>query len=211
MHNFVQRYVQFCQTYVQEKFWHVKKQDVLRLLSVLMKWWCDILIDFVVKLSNSNEYMNVMIVVNQLTKMRHMILLKMLDVIEVAEVFTKNIFKLHALPDTIVSDHEDQFILTFWKMLCKWLQINAWLSTAFHSETDEQIKIVNMIMKQYLQMYCSYLQDDWEKWLSLTEFTTNNTTNKSTDITSFYAIYRQDSQIEFESQTEIDEHDSMIK
>ena len=35
--------------------------------------------------------------------------------------------------------------------------------------------------------------------------------NKSTDITSFYAIYRQDSQIEFESQTEINEHDPMIK
>src|SRR5947207_2590860 len=36
-------------------------------------------------------------------------------------------------------------------------------------------------------------------------------TNESTHITSFYSIYRQDSQIEFESQTEIDEHDSMIK
>src|SRR5438045_3835688 len=36
-------------------------------------------------------------------------------------------------------------------------------------------------------------------------------TNKSTDITSFYAIYRQDPQIRFEPQTEIDEHDPMIK
>ena len=35
--------------------------------------------------------------------------------------------------------------------------------------------------------------------------------NESTDVTSFYVIYRQDSQIEFESQTEIDEHDFMIK
>ena len=36
-------------------------------------------------------------------------------------------------------------------------------------------------------------------------------TNESTDITSFYAIYEQDSQIKFEPQTEIDEHDFMIK
>ena len=35
--------------------------------------------------------------------------------------------------------------------------------------------------------------------------------NESTDVTSFYVIYRQDSWIRFESQTEIDEHDSMIK
>ena len=144
-------------------------------------------------------------------KMRHMISLKMLDVIEVAKVFTKNVFKLHELSDMIVSDHEDQFISTFWKTLCKQLQISAWLLTAFHSETDEQTEIANTIMKQYLQMYCSYLQDDWEKWLPLAEFTTNNTTNKSTDITPFYAIYEQDPQIGFESQTEIDEHDFMIK
>ena len=78
-----------------------------------MRQWHNISIDFVVKLSNSNEYMNVMIVVDQLMKMRHMILLKMLDVIEVAEVFTKNIFKLHELSDMIVSDCEDQFISTF--------------------------------------------------------------------------------------------------
>ena|SRR5438045_2091884 len=68
---------------------------------------------FIVKLPNSNEYTNVMIVVNQLTKMRHMILLKTLDIIEVAKAFMKNIFKLHELSDTIVSDHGGQFISTF--------------------------------------------------------------------------------------------------
>ena len=35
--------------------------------------------------------------------------------------------------------------------------------------------------------------------------------NKSTNVTSFYMTYKQNSQIEFESQTEIDEHDLMIK
>ena len=63
--------------------------------------------------------MNVMIVVNQLMKIRHMISLKMLDVIEVAEVFMKNVFKLHELSDMIVSDCGGQFILTFWKTLCE--------------------------------------------------------------------------------------------
>ena len=140
-----------------------------------------------------------------------MISLKTLDVIEITEIFTKNIFKLHELSDTIISDHRDQFISTFWKTLCKWLQISTQLLTVFHSETDKQIKIANMIMKQYLWMYYSYLQDDWKKWLFLTEFTANNMMNKSTDVTSFYIIYEQDSWIEFESWTEIDEHDSMIK
>src|SRR5438046_3094113 len=102
MHDFVQRYVQFCQTCVQGKPWHAKKQGVLRPLPVPMRQWRDISINFIVKLPNSNEYMNVMVVVNQLMKMRHMILLKMLDIIEVAEAFMKNVFKLHELPDMIV-------------------------------------------------------------------------------------------------------------
>ena len=161
----------------------------LTLLLVLMRQWCNISINFIVKLSNSNEYTNVMIVVNQLTKMRHMISLKTLDIIEVAKAFTKNVFKLHELPDTIVSDREGQFVLTFWKTLCKRLNIEAWLLTAFHPETDDQTENANMIMKQYLWMYCSYLQDDWEKWLSLTEFTVNNMMNKSTNVILFYMTY----------------------
>ena len=57
--------------------------------------------------------MNVMIVVNQLTKIRHMISLKTLDIIEVVKVFIKNVFKLHELSDMIISDYENQFILIF--------------------------------------------------------------------------------------------------
>jgi len=41
-------------------------------------------------------------------------------------------------------------------------------------------------------MYYSYLQDDWEQWLPLAKFTANNTINKLTGITPFYATYRQD-------------------
>ena len=64
MHDFVRRYVWFCSTCTWEKSWHVKKQDILQFLSVFMWWWWDILIDFIVNLSNSNDYMNVMIVID---------------------------------------------------------------------------------------------------------------------------------------------------
>ena len=83
-----------------------------------MWWWQDILIDFVVDLSNNNDYINIMIIVDWLMKMRHMISLKLLDIVKIAEVFTQNIFKLHELSDTIISDHENQFITIFWKTLC---------------------------------------------------------------------------------------------
>jgi len=48
-----------------------------------------------------------MIVVNQLTKMRHLIPLENIDIDTVAEAFVKHVFKLHRLPDMIISDHGD--------------------------------------------------------------------------------------------------------
>jgi len=44
-------------------------------------------------------------------------------------------------------------------------------------------------MEQYLQIYYSYLQDNWEKWLPLAEFTANNTINELIGITLFYTTY----------------------
>ena len=87
MHDFIQKYIWFCLTCIQEKNWHMKKQNVLQFLFISMWWWWDILIDFIINLSSNNDYMNVMIIINQLIKMRYMISLKSLDIIKVTEVF----------------------------------------------------------------------------------------------------------------------------
>ena len=115
----------------------MKKQDVLWFLSVFMWWWRDILIDFIVDLSNSNDYTNIMIIINWFMKMRHMISLKLLDVVEIAEVFTQNVFKLHELFNMIISDYRNQFITIFWRILYTWLEINSQFLTVFYFETDD--------------------------------------------------------------------------
>ena len=139
-----------------------------------------------------------MIIINWLMKMRHIISLKSLDIIEIVKIFIQNVFKLYELSDMIIFNHKNQFITIFWKTLCTQLRIEAWLSTAFHFKTDDQIKNVNTIIKQYLWMYCLYLQDDWKKWFFLIEFITNNIMNKLTNMILFYIIYKQNSQIRFE-------------
>ena len=107
IHDFVRKYVWFCSTCAQEKTWHVKKQDVLQFLPVFMWQWQDILIDFIVDLLNDNNYMNIMIIINWLMKMRHIIFLKLLNIVKIAEIFTQNVFKLHELLNTIIFDHKD--------------------------------------------------------------------------------------------------------
>ena len=66
-------------------------------------------------------------------------------------------------------------------------------------------------MEKYLQIYYSYLQDDWEKWLPLAKFTANNIINKSIGIMLFYITYRQDPQFKFKPQPEIDIIGPIIK
>ena len=46
-------------------------------------------------------------------KMRHMISLKSLNVVEIVEIFTQNVFKLYELSDMIIFDHRNQFIVIF--------------------------------------------------------------------------------------------------
>ena len=91
--------------------------------------------------------MNIIIVVNKFTKLQHLIAFKFLDVETIVDVFIKNIFKLHKLSDMIISDYDNQFVFTFWKILYTRLKIEVWLSTVHYSETDDQIENMNLIMK----------------------------------------------------------------
>jgi len=88
-----------------------------------MQRWRDILINFIVDLPNSNRFINIMVVINRLIKMRYMIPIDLINAILVAKCFIKHVFKLYRLPNTIVSNHRSQFVLNFWQALCKQLSI----------------------------------------------------------------------------------------
>jgi phage gp36-like protein len=78
-----------------------------------MQRWRDILINFIVDLPSSNGFINIMVVVDRLMKIRYMIPMELINAILVAECFVKYIFKLHRLPNLIISDYRSQFVLDF--------------------------------------------------------------------------------------------------
>ena len=71
------------------------------------------LIDFIVDLPSSNGFINIIVVVNRLIKMQYMIPIDSINAILIAEYFVRYIFKLHRLPNSIISNHENQFVLDF--------------------------------------------------------------------------------------------------
>jgi hypothetical protein len=68
--------------------------------------------------------------------MRHIIPIKSINTISVAEYFVKYIFKLHRLPNLIISNCGSQFVLDFWQALYKQLNIQIRLLTTFYLKTD---------------------------------------------------------------------------
>jgi transposase InsO family protein len=84
-----------------------------------------------------------------------------------AELIIQHIVKLHGLPDTIVSDRGPQFVAEFWKHLCRILEVDSRLSTAYHPETDGQTEVENRELEKYLRIYVNYQQDNWSQWLAL--------------------------------------------
>jgi len=105
MHDYVRKYIQAYRIYVRGKTSYVKKQGVLWPLPIPIQRWRDILIDFVVDLPSSNGFTNIIVVINRLIKMRYIIPIDLINIILVAECFIKHIFKLHGLPNLIISNH----------------------------------------------------------------------------------------------------------
>ena len=69
-----------------------------------------------------------------------------------ARLFRDNMWKLHELPESVVSDRGPQFAVELTKELNRMLGIEIRLSMAFHSQTDEQTEQMNQELEQYLML-----------------------------------------------------------
>ncbi|TKA68421.1 hypothetical protein B0A49_13253, partial [Cryomyces minteri] len=173
--------------------------------------WKDISMDFFTDLPESHGCTAILVVVDRLSKMRHYIACKSMDATELARVFLIHVWKLHGLPDSILSDRGMQFVSAFWRTLTARLGIQARLSTAYHPESDGQTENANASMEQYLRMYVSYQQDDWVDWLPMAEFVANNHMSETTNVSPFLANYGQHPRLGFEPRVSNEEHGSRGK
>jgi hypothetical protein len=189
MHRFVTDYVKSCDCARNKAIRH-KPFGLLQPLPIPNRPWSSISTDFIVELPPSNGYNAISVWVCRLTKMAHFIPCNTSTTADqLADIFLNNIFRLHGLPNDIVSDRGPQFISRFWSTFCKTLKIRTNLSTAFHPQTDGQSERVNQVLEQYLRNFLNYNQDNWTDLLPLAEFSYNNTIHTSTNTSPFHATY----------------------
>jgi len=130
--------------------------------SIPEKPWTYISADFITKLPIAQGYNSILVVVDRLTKMVHFISTTEKTLAEgLARLFRDNMWKLHRLPESIVSDRGPQFTAGIMWELNRMLGIKSKLSTAFYPQTNRQTERVNQELEQYLRMFINHRQEQW--------------------------------------------------
>jgi len=130
--------------------------------SIPEKPWTHISADFIMKLPLAQGYDSILVVVDILTKMVHFIPTTEKTLAEeLARLFRDNVWKLHGLPESIISDRRPQFAAGLIQELNKMLGIKSKLSMVFHPQTDRQTERVNQELEQYLRMSIDHRQEQW--------------------------------------------------
>jgi len=135
----VKQYVERYNTYQHNKNCTEQLAGKLMPNSIPEKLWTHILVDFITKLPLAQGYDSILVVVDQLTKMVHFILtMEKMSAEGLARLFRDNVWKLHRLPKSIISDRGPQFMAGLMRELNRMLGIESKLLMVFYPQTDGQ-------------------------------------------------------------------------
>jgi hypothetical protein len=93
---------------------------LLQSLPLPTQAWIVVSLDFIEWLPSSNRYNVIMVVVDKFTKYAHFIpLAHPFTAFQVAQVYMDHIYKLHGLPQALISDRDRIFTSSVWQNLFK--------------------------------------------------------------------------------------------
>ena len=105
------------------------------------------------------------------------------------KTYLKEIFKLHFIPISTISDRDSRFTSRFQQSLQKSLVTRLGMSTSYHPQTYGWNEMTIQNLKDMLQACVIHYLNAWDTHLPLVDFSYNNSYHISIKFAPFEALY----------------------
>lgn len=185
------RFVRSCHTCQAGKDSQQAKPGLTLSLPVPEEPWQSVSLDLIGPLPRTRHGRNAIVVfVDRLTKMAHFAATTMeVTAPQLAELFLREVVRLHGFPRDLVSDRDPRFTAGYWEQFWKALGVRLSMSTAYHPQTDGQTERTNKTLESILRAYVGWKLNDWDQHLTMAEFAYNSAPQASTRYSPFYLNY----------------------
>ena len=187
----VSEFVTKCLVCQRVKAEHQVPSGLLQPIRIPEWKWDRITIDFVVGLPvTGRKHDSVWVVVDRLTKSAHFLPVRTdysLD--KLAELYIKEVVRLHGILVSIISDRDPRFTSRFWGKLQEAMGTRLNFSTAFHPQTEGQSERVIQILEDMLRSCAIDYEGSWDRHIPLVEFVYNNSFQSSIGMAPYEALY----------------------
>ena len=196
---YIVKYMKGCNLCNQTKTFMAAPAGKLMPNCIAYHRWQIISVDLIMELPQSHGYDSILAAADRLSKWAHFIpTTSNITSLGVAQLFRDSVWKLHGLPEEVISDRGPQFVSNFMRGLSETLGIKVTASTAYHPQTDGQTECVYQEVEQFLHLFVNQRQDDWYDWISIAKFAYNDRVHASTQASPFMLNAGQNPQLGFE-------------
>jgi len=184
-------FVASCLVCQKAKIEHQRPGGTLESLDIPQWKWDSVAMDFVTHLPKSVKgHDSIWVIVDRLTKCAHFLAINQKwSMDRLAELYVREVVRLHGVPASIVSDRDPRFTSRFWQSLQAALGTQLRMSSAYHPQTDGQSERTIQSLEDLLRACVLDHMGSWSEMLPLVEFTYNNSYHTSIGMAPYEALY----------------------